>query len=90
MPYQTTQVPVSTSRMMNQAGMSAMPQMGMPQQNMMEMAPQAQRQEWAGEITPMGGGNKGNTGNKGNMGNFGGNFGGGQMPSMPRPGGMRG
>ena len=38
----------------------------------------------------MGGGNKGNTGNKGNMGNFGGNFGGGQMPSMPRPGGMRG
>lgn len=61
MPYQTTQVPVSTSRMMNQAGMSAMPQMGAPQQNMMGMAPQAQRQEWAGEITPMGGGNMGMT-----------------------------
>ena len=53
MAYQTTQ---ATSRMMNQTGM---PQMGMPRQNMgqMGMGQSVQRQEWAGEITPMGGAN---------------------------------
>lgn len=58
MAYQTTQVPAATGRMMNQAGMS---QMGLPQQNMgqMGMDPSVQRQEWAGEITPMGGANAG-------------------------------
>ena len=63
MAYQTTQVPAATSRMVNQAGMSQpnMPQMGMPQQNMGWLGAEqyAQRQEWAGEITPMGGANAG-------------------------------
>ena len=68
MPYQTMQVPAATDRMMNQSDIhqSNMPRMGMSQQNMGQQnmnwpraEQSAQRQEWAGEITPVGGANAG-------------------------------
>ncbi|MBQ7777681.1 MAG: hypothetical protein IJ396_02125 [Oscillibacter sp.] len=53
MPYQSTQIPAATSRMMNQ---QFMPQATMNQQNMSRMSA---GQDWSGEVTPMAGANAG-------------------------------